>query len=122
MGVYYSYFDIPRLTPLVVLSPEALHEIHFRKTEVFAESIWHQIHTLSTLIVFFVLFVYILVNCFEYEIDSEEFKSDCYYVVKYGEWWRLVTSLFFFESLFHLLAIAFIQVLFFSYFTAAISS
>jgi membrane associated rhomboid family serine protease len=111
MGVYYSYFDFPRLTPLVVLSPEAIHEINFRKSEVLAQSIFNQIYTVSTLIVFFVLFLYILINGYDYNIDVTDFELNCYYVVNNGEWWRLVTSLFFFESIFHLLAIAFIQVL-----------
>lgn len=111
MGVYYSYFDFPRLTPLVVLSPEAIHEINFRKSEIFAQSIFNQIYTVSTLIVFFVLFLYILITNYDFDVNVEDFELNCYYVVKYGEWWRLVTSLFFFESFFHLFAIAFIQVL-----------
>jgi membrane associated rhomboid family serine protease len=111
MGVYYSYFNIPRLTPLAVLTPAALHEIHFRKLEVFAESSFHQIYTLSTLILVSLLFLYILVHIYDYEIDSVDFELNCNNVVEYGEWWRLVTSLFFFENLLHLIAITLIQVL-----------
>lgn len=120
MGLYHSHFYssyfLP-LAPAVVLTPETIYEIEFHKIELLALNFQYQFFTCSTFIVCLVLILFLVVaNCYEDYYDNYYYGAldlDCYYIVVYKEWWRLVTPLFLVGGCLHLICIALIQVNFY---------